>query len=114
MIKQWQDIYIYYQWIWQSTTDYLIEKDILDCIVDKNVLIFQINVFIHAKLIDRGLKKCMFCDAIISIDKAITGNMYYKRNFLVIWDYLIEKTILDYSDEKNVINILIYVSMLSS
>ena len=42
----------------------------------------------------------MFCDDIIIIDKAMTGNIYYKGNVLVIWDYLIEKAILDYRDEK--------------
>ena len=69
---------------------------------------------IYAKLIDRGLKKCMFCDAIIGIDKVITGNIYYKRNLLVIWDYLIEKAILDCINDKNVLNILIYVFIISS
>ena len=64
--------------------DYLIEKALLDWVEKKNVLNFLIYVFIHAKLIDRGLKKCIFCDVIISIDKAITGNMYYQRNVLVI------------------------------
>ena len=56
----------------------------------------------------------MFFDAIISIDKAMTGNIFYKGILLVIWDYLIEKAILDYSDEKKVINFLIYIFMLSS
>ena len=56
----------------------------------------------------------MFYDDIISIDEEITGNIYYKENLLVIWDYLIEKAILDYSDEKKVINFLIYVFIRSS
>ena len=43
--------------------------------------------------IDRGLKKCMFCDAIISIDKAIIGKIYYQRISQSTWDYLIEKAI---------------------
>ena len=56
----------------------------------------------------------MSCDAIISIDKAITGNIYYKRNVLVILDYLIEKAILDCNNEKKVLNFLIYVFVRSS
>ena len=55
----------------------------------------------------------MFYDDIISIDEEITGNIYYKGNLLVIWDYLIEKAILDCIDEKKVINFLIYVFMIS-
>ena len=51
----------------------------------------------------------MFCDAIISIHKAMTGNIYYKGNLLAIWDYLIEKAILDSINDKNVLNYLIYV-----
>ena len=53
----------------------------------------------------------MFYDDIICIDEEIIGNIYYKGNLLVIWDYLIENSILDYSDEKNVTNFLIYVSV---
>ena len=56
----------------------------------------------------------MFCDGIISIDKAMKGNIYCKGNLLVIWDYLIEKAILDCINDKNVLNFLIYVFMLSS
>ena len=56
----------------------------------------------------------MFYDAIISIDKAISGNIYYKGNLLVIWDYLIEKAILDCNNDKNVLNFLIYVFVISS
>ena len=56
----------------------------------------------------------MFCDAIISIDKAMTGNIYCKGNLLVIWDYLIEKIILDFNNDKNVLNYLIYVFIKSS
>ena len=51
----------------------------------------------------------MLYDAIISIHKAITGNIYYKENLLVIWDYLIEKAILQCNNDKNVLNFLIYV-----
>ena len=51
----------------------------------------------------------MFYDAIISIDREITGNIYHKGNLLVIWDYLIEKTILDFNNVKNPLNFLIYV-----
>ena len=56
----------------------------------------------------------MFYDAIISIDREITGNIYNKRNVLVIWDYLIEKAILDSINDKNVLNYLIYVFIRSS
>ena len=56
----------------------------------------------------------MFYDAIISIDREITGNIYCKGNLLVIWDYLIEKAILDFNNVKKVLNYLIYVFMLSS
>ena len=56
----------------------------------------------------------MSCDDIIGIDKAMTGNIYYKGNLLVIWDYFIEKAILDCINEKNVINLLIYVFIISS
>ena len=51
----------------------------------------------------------MFYNAIISIHKAITENIYYKGNLLVIWDYFIEKAILHYNNDKNVLNFLIYV-----
>ena len=51
----------------------------------------------------------MFCDAIIIIDKAMTGNVYCKENFLVVWDYFIEKAIYDCIDDKNILNFLIYV-----
>ena len=51
----------------------------------------------------------MFFDDIISIHKAMTGNIFYKGNLLVIWDYIFEKAIWDYSDEKNLLNYLIYV-----
>ena len=54
------------------------------------------------------------CDGIISIDKDITENIYYKGNLLVIWDYLIEKAILHCNNDKIVLNFLIYVFMLSS
>ena len=67
---------IFYQWNLQVIWDYLIEKAMLDWVEKKNELVFLIYVLIHAKLIDRGLKKYMFCDAIISIDKSITGNIY--------------------------------------
>ena len=63
---------------------------------------------IYAKLIDRGLKKYMFSDAIISIDLPMTGNIFYIGNLLVIWDYLIEKAILDCNNDKNVLNFLIF------
>ena len=53
---------------------------------------FLIYLFIHAKLIDRGLKKYMFCDAIISIDKGMTENIYYQRISQSTQDYIIEKT----------------------
>ena len=56
----------------------------------------------------------MFCDGIISIDREITVNIYYKGNLLVIWDYLFEKALLDCINDKNVLNFLIYVFMLSS
>ena len=56
----------------------------------------------------------MFYDAIISIDKEITGNIYYKGNLVGIWDYFIEKAILHCNNEKNVPNFLIYVFMQSS
>ena len=56
----------------------------------------------------------MLYDAIISIHKAITGNIYYKENLLVIWDYLIEKAILHCNNDKNVLNFLNYVFLLSS
>ena len=56
----------------------------------------------------------MFSDAIISIHKVMTGNIFYKGILLVIWDYLIEKAIQDYSDEKKVLNFLIYVFIRSS
>ena len=56
----------------------------------------------------------MFCDAIICIDKAMTGNIFYKGNLLVIWDYLFEKAILDCNNDKNVLNFLIYVFVISS
>ena len=69
---------------------------------------------IYYKLIDRGLKKCMFHDAIISIHKVITGNIYYKGNLLVIWDYLIKNAILDCIKWKNILNFLIYVFIISS
>ena len=69
---------------------------------------------IYAKLIDRGLKKYMFYDAIISIDREITGNIYSKENLLVIYDYPIEKAILDFNNDKNVLNYLIYVFIKSS
>ena len=62
----------------------LIDKAVLECIDDKNVLNFLNYVLIHARIIDRGLKKYMFCDATIIIDKAMTGNIYYKENLLVI------------------------------
>ena len=65
-------------------------------------------------LIDSRFRKYMFCVAIIIIHKAMTGNIYYKGNLVVIWDYLIEKATLDYSDEKNVINLLNYVFVRSS
>ena len=55
----------------------------------------------------------MFCNDIISIDKAITGNIYYKGNLLGIWDYFIEKAILDCNNDKNVLNFLIYVFVTS-
>ena len=55
----------------------------------------------------------MSCDGIISIDKAITGNIYYKRNVLVILGNVIEKAILDCNNDKNVLNFLIYVSIRS-
>ena len=55
----------------------------------------------------------MFCDDIIIIHKAMTGNIYYKGNLLAIWDYLIEKAILDCNNDKKVINFLIYVFMIS-
>ena len=56
----------------------------------------------------------MFCYAIISIDKSMTWNIYYKGNLLVICDYLFEKAILDCIDDKKVINFLIYVFVGSS
>ena len=46
----------------------------------------------------------MFYDAIISIDREITGNIYSKENLLVIYDYPIEKAILDFNNDKNVLN----------
>ena len=55
----------------------------------------------------------MFFDAIISIHKVMTGNIYCKGNLLVICDYLIEKAILDCINDKNVLNFLIYAFMLS-
>ena len=56
----------------------------------------------------------MFCYAIVSIDLPMSGNIYYKGNLLVIWDYLIEKAIWDCIDDKNVLNFLIYVFIRSS
>ena len=56
----------------------------------------------------------MFCDAIISIHKAMTGNIYHKGNLLVIWYYLIEKAIVDFNNVKKVLNYLIYVFIRSS
>ena len=56
----------------------------------------------------------MFCDDIIGIHKAMTGNIFYKGNLLVIWVYLIEKAILDCINDKNVLNFLIYVFVRSS
>ena len=56
----------------------------------------------------------MFYDAIISIDREITGNIYCKGNLLVTLDYLIEKAILDFNNDKNVLNYLIYVFIKSS
>ena len=49
----------------------------------------------------------MFYNAIISIDKAITGNIYYRGNLLVISEYIIEKAILHCINDKNVPNFLI-------
>ena len=43
----------------------------------------------------------------------MTGNIYCKGNLLVIYDYLIEKAILDCINDKNVLNFLIYAFMLS-
>ena len=63
---------------------------------------------------DRGLKKCMFCDAIIITNKVMTGNTYYQWISQSTWDYLIEKATLDCIDDKNVLNFLIYVFMLIS
>ena len=40
------------------------------------------------------------CDAIISIDKEMTGNIYYNGNLLVIWDYLMAKGTLDCNNDK--------------
>ena len=56
----------------------------------------------------------MSYDAIIRIDKTMKGNIYYKGNLLGIWDYLIEKAILDCISDKNVLNFLIYVFIRSS
>ena len=55
----------------------------------------------------------MFYDAIISIRKGMTGNIYYKGNLLVIWDYLFGKAILYFKNDNNVLNFLIYVSIRS-
>ena len=55
----------------------------------------------------------MFYDGIIIIDEEVTGNIFYKENLLVIWDYLIEKAILDCNNDKNVLNFLIYVFIIS-
>ena len=55
----------------------------------------------------------MFHDAIISIDKVITGNIYYKRISQNTWDYFIEKAVLYSNSDKIVLNFLIYVFMLS-
>ena len=43
---------------------------------------------IYYKLIDRWLKKCMFCNAIISIDLVMTGNIYYKGILLDFFEYV--------------------------
>ena len=56
----------------------------------------------------------MFSDGIIIIDEEVTGNIYYKENLLVIWDYLIEKAILDCNNDKNALNFIICVFMLRS
>ena len=55
----------------------------------------------------------MFYDAIISIDKVITGNIYYKRISQITWDYFIEKAVLHCNNDKNVLNFLIYVFVTS-
>ena len=69
---------------------------------------------IYHKLIDSGLKKYMSCDAIIICHKAMTGNIYYKGISQGTWDYLIEKALLHCINEKNVLNFLIYVFIISS
>ena len=94
--------------------DYFIDKAIQECIDDKNVLNFLNYVFIYAKLIDRGLKKYMFCDAIIITHKVMTGNIYYQWISKSTWDYLIEKDTLDCINDKNVLNFLFYVLIRSS
>ena len=86
----------------------------MDYIDKKKVINFLIYLCICYKLIDRGLKKCVFYDAIISIDKAMTGNIHYKRNVHVIWGNVIEKAVLDCNNDKNVLNFLIYVFVISS
>ena len=44
----------------------------------------------------------------------MTGNIYYKGVSQGTWDYVIEKVILDYSDEKNAVNFLTYVFVIRS
>ena len=99
---------IYCQQISQGTWDYLIEKSYIRLYQWEKCTKLPYLCIYH-KLIDSGLEKYMFCDAIISIDKSITGNIYCKGNLLVICDYLIEKTILDCINDKNPLNYLIYV-----
>ena len=56
----------------------------------------------------------MFCVAIISIDKEMKGYIYNNGNLLVVWDYLIDKAILNWVNDKYVLNFLIYVFIRSS
>ena len=56
----------------------------------------------------------MFYDAIISIDKVITGNIYYQRNSQSTWDYFMEKGTLDCNNVKNLLNFLSDVFVRSS
>ena len=56
----------------------------------------------------------MFGDTIIIIDKAMTGNIYYKEISQGTWYYVIGKILFDYIEDKNVLNFLIYISMLIS
>ena len=74
---------IYYKGNLLVIWDYFIEKAILDCINEKKSTKLP-YLCIYYKLIDRGFRKYMSFDDIIGIDKAMTGNIYYKGNLLVI------------------------------